>query len=85
MFSYDDLTTPIIVGAPMAGGPTTPELVPEGNCLASLSVKHISWGFLCFPVKCIHLLNPSSRETLEVIHDDETSNNLEILIYETYS
>lgn len=26
MFSYDDLTTPI-VGAPMAGGPTTPELV----------------------------------------------------------
>lgn len=26
MFSYDDLTAPI-VGAPMAGGPTTPELV----------------------------------------------------------
>lgn len=26
MFSYDNLTTPI-VGAPMAGGPTTPELV----------------------------------------------------------
>lgn len=28
MFSYDDLTAPI-VGAPMAGGPTTPELVAE--------------------------------------------------------